>query len=381
MREYDYIVIGAGIIGLAVANEILEKEPNSKLLIIEKEADVGFGQTGNNSGVLHSGIYYNPRSLKSKLCVQGKRLWEEYCKTHALPLENTGKLIVATRDSELKELERLRNYARSINLSIEYWDAKKIKEVGGNGKNGIYIPSTKSIDFRLALHFLKTDILEKGGQIFFREEVDRLEKKLIRTKSGLHLTANNIVVSVGINVDKLMPNKNYFMFGFTGVYFKSKKLRNSNVLIYPAPNPTLPFLGIHTCKGDKKIEYFGPSAVPSFRNTPISFYGSPYFFRLGWYRLLLKYWKFGLKEIFTWLFKPLFKRQIEKVVTHKVKKLIHGFSGTRAQCISSKGDLVDDFVIEKKGDILTLRNVPSPAATSALAIAKHIYSKYYAQTK
>jgi L-2-hydroxyglutarate oxidase len=379
MREYDYIVIGGGIIGLSVANEILEQEPYSKLLLIEKEADVGFAQTGNNSGVLHSGIYYNPRSLKSKLCVQGKRLWEEYCKTHKLPIENTGKLIVATQVGELKELERLRNNARSINLSIEYWDSKKIKEVGGKGKHGIYIPSTKSIDFRLALHSLKTEIIKKGAQILFREEVDRLEKNLIRTKSGLHFTANNVVVSTGINVDTLAPSKNYFMFGFTGVYFKSKKLRNSNVLIYPAPNPTLPFLGIHTCKGDKKIEYFGPSAVPSFRNTPISFSGGPYFLRLGWYRVLFKYWKFGLKEILTWLFTSSFKRQVKKVVNYKIKKLIRGFSGTRAQCISSKGDLVDDFIIEKNGEILILRNVPSPAATSSLAIAKHIYSKYYAQ--
>jgi len=376
-QNYDYLIIGAGIIGLSIAKEIIDNEPCSKILILEKEPDAGFGQTGNNSGVLHSGIYYKPESLKSRLCIEGKILWEKFCEDQQIPIENTGKLIVATCKDEYAQLNRLKSNAKKINLSFEEWSREKITKHGGYGEQGIFIPSTKSIDFRLALHALKQYVLNRGVNIVFREKVVKIENKLVITKSKFSYSASEIIISAGINVDLLAPNSDYFIFGFTGLYFKSKKLRESNILIYPAPNPKLPFLGVHTCKAQEGFEYFGPSAVPSLKRTPISLKTRPYFLRLGTLRLLAKYWKFGLKEIYLSISKKAFLKEIRKVVSYKISSLDWGFSGTRAQCVSSKGELVDDFVIEKSNNMLILRNVPSPAATSSLSIAKHIYHFYY----
>lgn len=379
-NKVDYIIIGAGIIGLSIAREILINEKGSKVLVIEKESYLGAGQSGHNSNVIHSGIYYRSGSLKSKLCLHGKQLLEEFAKKNKIPLNDCEKIIVAKNIKEIKEVERLYKTSQEVGIPTTRVDKKQIGLIDQNikGIEGIIVHSTKTINYQEVLLALKNEIEAFGGQIQFRTSARKVEYDKVITDADCSIYANNIIIAMGLELDRIIKSKDYFTVGFTGRYLKSKKFRDSNILVYPAPNKDLPFLGVHTCHQDTLFEYYGPNAIFSLSKTPITYrnFFQNYFFKIGFYRVLIRHWQIGLKEILMTHYKKYFQKEVNKLITKEKLNLQFGFEGTRAQCISKKGELVEDFIIEKNKSLIILRNVPSPAATSCLAIAQHIYLNY-----
>ena len=372
---FDDIIVGAGIIGLSIGVEILKFDSSKNVLIIEKECDVGFGQTGNNSNVLHSGIYYKPGSLKSKLCIEGHKLWIKYCTERSIPITKTGKYIIATNSKEEEYISDLIYNAKNVDIPFREVEELELKNEGINGLKGIFVENTCSLDFRLALHSLKFDFIRMGGSILYEEKVKKINKGSVITESDKYFKSTKTIIAAGLGIDKIVSSEKYFNLGFNGYYYKTEKFRKSNVFVYPAPNPELPFLGVHSCRSTKITDYYGPNALPAFFKTPIS--KKPFFFRKGFYKLLFRLRKTGIDEILTSVFPFYFRKKINNLVRLGNRKITRGFVGTRAQCISSTGDLVDDFVIERNEELIVLRNVPSPAATSSLALAKYLYKNYY----
>lgn len=379
-NNVDYIIIGAGIIGLSIAREILINEKDSIVLVIEKESFLGAGQSGHNSNVIHSGIYYRSGSLKSKLCLQGKQLLEEFAKKNKIPLNDCEKIIVARNTEEIKEIDRLSKISKEVGIPTTRVGKKQIELIDPHikGIEAIIVHSTKTINYQEVLQALKKEIETLGGQIQFRTTARKVKDNRVITDANCSINANNIIIATGLDLDRIIKSKDYFTVGFTGRYLKSKKFRDSNILVYPAPNKDLPFLGVHTCHQDALFEYYGPNALFSLSKTPITYrnFFQNYFFKRGFYKVLIRHWQIGLKEIFITYFKKYFQKEVSKLITKEKLNFQFGFEGTRAQCISRKGELVDDFVIEKNKSLIILRNVPSPAATSCLAIARHIYIKY-----
>ena len=379
-NKVDYIIIGAGIIGLSIAREILINKKDSKVLMIEKESYLGAGQSGHNSNVIHSGIYYRSGSLKSKLCLQGKQLLEEFAKKNKITLNDCEKIIVARNIKEIKEVERLYKISQEVGIPTTRVGKKQIGLIDPHikGIEGIIVHSTKTINYQEVLQALKKEIETLGGQIQFRTTARKVKDDRVITDANCSIYANNIVIATGLDLDRIIKSKDYFTVGFTGRYLKSKKFRDSNILVYPAPNKDLPFLGVHTCHQDALFECYGPNALFSLSKTPITYknFFQNYFFKRGFYKVLIRHWQIGLKEILITHYKKYFQKEVNKLITKEKLNLQFGFEGTRAQCISKKGELVDDFVIEKNKSLIILRNVPSPAATSCLAIAQHIYLNY-----
>jgi len=372
-KPFEDIIIGGGIIGLSIGVELLKKYPSRRVLIIEKHRDVGYGQTGNNSNVLHSGIYYDPNSLKSKLCIEGNKLWKEYCINKHIPIQESGKYIIATNKIEEKSLNRLIENANSSNIPYRIVNQEELKNEKIKGKIGIFVKSTASLDFNIATQSLKSEFLKLGGSILFDEKVVQIDDGIVTTKSRLIIKCSKIILSAGLGVDSLYPSKNYFHLGFNGYYYKTPKFRKSDSLVYPAPNPQFPFLGIHSCRNSSHFEYFGPNALPSFINTP----EKQFLLKKGFYKLIWSLRRTGAKEILTSISSFFFKKEIKKLFEVTELNLSKGFVGTRAQCVSSNGELIDDFIIDGDNHVIVLRNVPSPAATSSLALAKFILNNYY----
>jgi len=388
------IIIGAGIVGLATALKLNEKLPFAKITILEKENDVSKHQTGNNSGVIHSGIYYKPDSLKAKNCVSGYKMLLKFCDENNIKYNLCGKVVVATNESEIEYLQTL--YKRGVEnglKNLKVLNEAELKEIEPfvKGIAGIYVPQTGIIDYKVVSQKMKEILISKGVEIKFNEEVIGIEKQnshqIIKTKTNNYET-DFVISCAGLQSDRVaLFTEDYLnvrIIPFRGEYYK---LRDSakhlvKTLIYPVPDPNFPFLGVHfTNLIDGGVEA-GPNAVFSFKRegyNKLSFNLTDTFQSFTWpgfIKVAKKYWHTGLGEFYRSFSKKAFIKALQKLIP-KIQKsdLTKGGAGVRAQACDKTGGLVDDFYLIEREDIIHILNAPSPAATASLAIGNFIAEK------
>ncbi len=388
---YDIAIIGGGIIGLTAAYECQQRFHDKKIIILEKEAELALHQTGNNSGVIHSGIYYKPGSLKATNCRNGIKKLLDFCDNNDIPYELCGKLIVATTDDEIPVLNNLYERGLANGLTdLKLLDASECKEIEPHvfAIKGIHSPSTGIIDYRTVCSKIAQKIVDNGGKVKFNSKVINIRQKnknnIIATRAD-EIESELVINCAGLYSDRVAQftqnNIDIKIIPFRGEYYKIKEEKKYLVknLIYPVPDPKFPFLGVHfTRRIDGAIEA-GPNAVLAFaregyKKSDIKFkdlteiFSYPAFWKLG-----KQYWKIGSSEMLRSFSKTLFVNALQKLIPEITKQdITTGGSGVRAQALTNGGELLDDFRIVRNGKIIHVLNTPSPAATSAFAIAENI---------
>ena len=389
--KYDVIVVGAGIVGLATALQLKKMKPALNILVVEKENKVAAHQTGNNSGVIHSGIYYKPGSLKAKNCIDGYHMLIDFCKEQNIPYDLCGKIIVATSEAELTALDNI--YQRGIENKLEglrYIDEKEIKvmEPHTTGIRGIVVPQTGIVDYKVVAQKYAEVFQNLGGELKLNTKVEGVKSNAegitITTNAGVFET-KLIINCAGLYCDKIaaytVADLQVKIVPFRGEYYSLKKEKRAlvNNLIYPVPDPNFPFLGVHfTRRIDGEIEA-GPNAVLAFqregyKKSQINL--SELFETFGWKgfrKVAAKYWKTGLGEFYRSYNKNAFTHALQKLLPEiKKEDLVPGGAGVRAQACDKEGGLIDDFYIKELPGQIHVLNAPSPAATSSLSIGKTV---------
>ncbi|QCR23919.1 L-2-hydroxyglutarate oxidase [Pontibacter sp. SGAir0037] len=396
VKKYDTIVIGAGLVGLSVAYHLKKKNPDAKVLVIEKEKDVAKHQSGNNSGVMHSGIYYAPGSLKAKNCIAGYNSLIEFADEHQIPYELCGKIIVATTPTEVVKLNDI--YERGINNGLQNLrklsSLQEIQEIEPHctGIKGIHVPQTGIIDYpKMAATLLSIYQNQYGGDTAFGERVIRIhnQNKGILVETDKHTySASNMVSCAGLFSDRVAnmteQENDLRIIPFRGEYYKLSKEKEYLVktLIYPVPDPSFPFLGVHFTRMIRGGVEAGPNAVLAFKREGYKFQDfnlkdtQETFSWPGFWKIAAKYGRTGLGEMYRSLSKAAFTKALQKLVPEiQESDLVPGGAGVRAQACDRNGKLIDDFDILKNNNIIHVRNAPSPAATSSLAIGKYIVNQ------
>jgi len=381
-------VVGAGIVGLAVARE-LARTRGATVTVLEKENRVGAHQTGHNSGVVHAGIYYPPGSLKARLCREGVALLRTYCAEHALPYEEVGKLVVASTRAERPRLAALAERARANGVpDIAELDGLALREVEPHavGVGAVHSPRTAIADFAAVARRLALDLGELGGSVRLGHPVRGIRQRA----GGVDVVAgkrrfgfDRLVVCAGLGTDAVaamagQPGE-VRIVPFRGEYYALSEAAGALVrgLIYPVPDPRYPFLGVHLTRHVGGEVLVGPNAVLALAYEGYKWRNFGNLRQiLGWpgtLRLARRHWRTGLKEIHGSLAKGAFVRAAQRYVPElTAADLRRAAGGVRAQAVARDGGLVDDFVVDVHDDIVLVRNAPSPAATSSLAIARHI---------
>ncbi|MDQ6692070.1 MAG: L-2-hydroxyglutarate oxidase [Candidatus Dormibacteraeota bacterium] len=390
-RRHDVIVVGAGILGLATARVLLRRRPGLRLLVLEKEASVGHHQSGHNSGVIHSGLYYQPGSLKAKLCLTGARLMTEFCDEHEIPYERCGKLIIASSESEKERLLELRRRGTANGVSgLEIVGPEGIRQIEPNARGllGLYSPTTAIVDYATVTQVLAREVERLGGTIATSTPVRAISPVadgVVVTTLHDKVEAASLVSCGGLFSDQLARMTggpaDPRIVPFRGDYLRLKPARRSMVrgLIYPVPDPALPFLGVHTTRRLNGEIWLGPNAVLAFARAGYRFSNlSPRDLAAtvlwpGFWRMARRYWQTSLGEMYRDLNRRAFVRELQRYLPELTEQDVEaGPSGVRAQALARNGTLVDDFVFTASGSVLHVRNAPSPGATSSLAIAAHI---------
>lgn len=389
--KYDIVIIGAGIIGLATGMKLLERFPNLNLAILEKDSKEGTQQSGHNSGVIHSGIYYKPRSLKAKFCVAGRASMTQFCNENGIPVRTCGKLIVATDMAGEDRLRALEERGRANQVEgLRFVDQDEMAEIEPHVKarKALYAPGTGIVDYRNVTSVYADRVKSLGGNIFFNTELNGSRiiglTTVLETSAGEYECSNTIncaglhsdlvAETMGVKVDlRIIP--------FRGEYYKLRKESEFLVkgLIYPVPDPAFPFLGVHLTQTMKGWVEAGPNAVlaakrEGYRKRDFSFSD---FVRTiafpGFWKMSLREWKTGLWEINRSLRKGVFLDSLQQLVPELSSDDLAGTgSGVRAQAVDSAGNLIDDFRIEESRGAIHVLNAPSPGATSSLVIGEHI---------
>jgi len=391
--DFDIVVIGGGIVGLASAYKIVLYHPDVRVAVLEKEEKLATHQTGHNSGVIHSGLYYEPGSNKARTCAKGRNELVTFAKEHNIPHEITGKIVVAAREKELANLEKIfRNGLENEIEGIEKIGPDEIRQAEPfcEGIAGIRVPCTGIIDFTKVAEKLSELIEAKaeGNKVLTSHKVTGFDKHDFYTNvvtSRGTLATRYIVNCAGLQSDRIAKadgiETGVRIVPFRGDYYELADEAKEKVkcLIYPVPDPAFPFLGVHfTRKIDGSVEC-GPNAVFSFKREG---YGKIDFsLRDSWdslshwgtWKMFLKNWKYGLGEYARAFSKKLFLRQLQRLIPSLAADDIKpGEAGVRAQAVGTNGELIDDFRIERQGNSIHVLNAPSPAATAALAIGDYI---------
>ncbi|XP_051819419.1 L-2-hydroxyglutarate dehydrogenase, mitochondrial [Antechinus flavipes] len=398
---YDVVVVGAGILGLAVARALLLRHPGLRVLVVEKEGAIAQHQTGHNSGVIHSGIYYLPESLKARLCVQGARLLYAYCDQRGIPYRRCGKLVVAVEQAELPQLHALHQRGlqnKVLGLRLLSPHDIQVREPHCRGLLALECPSTGIVDYgRVAAAFAE-DIREAGGSLCTNFEVSHLDLAhhwpevpiVLQSIWGAQVQAHFVVTCAGLHSDRVSQlsgcSSEPAIVPFRGDYLVLRPEKTFLVQgnIYPVPNPRFPFLGVHfTPRMDGSV-WVGPNAVLAFKRegySPLDFSFRDTWDSLrhsGLARLALRHAFFGASELYRALSLTATVRQLQKLIPEiTVRDVQRGPSGVRAQALDNLGNLVDDFVFDGGVGplafrVLHVRNAPSPAATASLAISEVI---------
>jgi 2-hydroxyglutarate dehydrogenase len=387
----DFAVVGAGIVGLAVARELLHRRPDARVTVLEQAATVGAHQTSHNSGVIHAGVYYPPGSLKARLCVEGAARLYDYCERNRIEAKKIGKLIIATGPSELPGLDELERRARANGVpGIRRLGADEIRELEphATGVAALHSPNTGIVDFHAVCERLADDVREAGGELRLGWRVDGVREqngsvRLLGSEDAVEasgaifcagLWSDRMAVRAGASPDpRIVP--------FRGSYLRLRPERRELVrgLIYPVPDPALPFLGVHLTPHFDGEVLLGPSALlvgarDAYRLSRVRF--KDLIDTLAWpgsWRMARRWWQTGLREIHMAASRRAFAAEAARYVPAlEPGDLLPAFAGVRAQTVGRDGRLIDDFVLSSTARTVHVRNAPSPAATSSLALAARI---------
>jgi (S)-2-hydroxyglutarate dehydrogenase len=389
--RFDVIIIGAGIVGLAIGREITTRFPRLRLLILEKENRIARHQSGHNSGVIHSGIYYKPGSLKAKLCVEGAREMVEFCREQGIAHQICGKVIVATRAAEIPRLEELRRRGEANGLTgLRILGPEELREIEPHASRvrAIFVPSTGITDYAAVCAKYAELISARGGTILTDAGVIGIKRRAkevtVETVRG-EFEAACIINCAGLFSDRISAmageRPDVIIVPFRGEYYDLIPERVSLVrgLIYPVPDPQFPFLGVHLTRRINGTVDAGPNAVLAFRRegyqrTDFSLRDLTTTFAFpGFWRMASRHWRYGLGEFRRSFSKTAFLRALQHLLPElRENDLTPAGSGVRAQALRRDGTLVDDFQFVATERMLHVLNVPSPAATASIAIARYI---------
>jgi (S)-2-hydroxyglutarate dehydrogenase len=387
-------VIGGGIIGLAVARELIRSNPRASVCVLERGPEIATHQTGHNSGVIHAGVYYLPGSLKARLCVEGARELYEYCERRGIASERCGKVIVATDASELRRLDELQRRGDANGVrGLRRVDGAGIQklEPHARGIAGLYSPDTGIVDFAAVARAYAQDVRDAGATVATACEVQgvKVSGRSLRLTHRYGVTAaTHAIFCAGAWADRLAvaagANPDPRIVPFRGAYLRVKPERRQLVrsLIYPVPDPSLPFLGVHLTRRIDGELLIGPSALlagarDAYRLTTVR--RRDLLDTLAWpgtWRMLASWWATGVTELRHALMRSAYVRAAARYVPElRVQDVEPAFAGVRAQALARDGRLVDDFVFSRTDRALHVRNAPSPAATSSLAIARYVVAE------
>ncbi|MGA0845611.1 MAG: L-2-hydroxyglutarate oxidase [Luteolibacter sp.] len=390
MKPYDHAVIGGGIVGLATARELCLQSPRSKVVVIEKESASAKHQSGRNSGVIHSGIYYRPGSLKAEYCKEGAKAMVEYCSERGIPVRSCGKLIVANHDREIAALRRLYNNANSSGIEVDWICGERAREIEPNVTclEALHVRSTAITNYPAVCQAMADDIRNSGGDICFEQNVinivDSGGMRFIETCRDV-FPARHIINCAGLHSDRIgrmngrLPRAK--IIPFRGEYFRlaPEKSNMINGMIYPAPDERLPFLGAHFTKMIDGSVHAGPNAVLAFKREgyrKTDFAAGDLIETLsysGFWKMAAENLASGLAEMRRSILKTYFVKSLRQMVPQiGPDDLVPCGAGVRAQAVFSDGRLVDDFLIEQGPGYLNVINAPSPAATASLIIGRHL---------
>ena len=389
--QYDIVIIGGGILGLSTAMQLLERSPQWRVAVVEKEEELATHQTGHNSGVMHSGIYYRPGSRKAQFCVAGLNNMIKFCEENEIEFQQCGKVIVALHESELGRLQDLyeRGTANGVR-DLEIVGPERLKEIEPHtaGVRALWAPHTGILDFTKVAAAFANKFQQAGGDIFTGAAVKKITRSTgsvaLETTKGT-LQAKYLINCAGLYADKVASmtgeNIGVRIIPFRGEYYTLRQESHHLVsgLIYPVPDPQFPFLGVHFTRNIKGHVEAGPNAVMAlrregYRKRDFSLGDSlgnlayP-----GFWKMALKYWKIGMGEVYRSYSRRVFLRDLQRLLPEiQNSDLASGGSGVRAQAVAKDGSLLDDFSIIQSGDAIHVLNAPSPGATSSLAIGEHI---------
>lgn len=387
---FDVVIVGAGIVGLATARELRRRYPNVRLAILDKEPEPGLHQSGHNSGVLHAGVYYKPGSLKAELCVQGKAAMERFADEHGIRYEACGKLIVALDESELGRLADLEARGRANAVpGLRMVGPEELREIEPHaaGIRALYSPGTGIIDFGQVVRTLARLLAESGVEFFYRHEVTgvvaRGDRQVAQCTEG-EVETRRLISCAGLHSDRVArqtTDTDVQIIPFRGDYYTLKPEARylCRGLIYPVPDPSLPFLGVHFTKRVDGEVWAGPNAVlatarEGYRRTDVDLRDLLETVRYpGFAKLARTWWRTGAAEVWRDVVKRAFVKDLQRYVPEiRSDQLTFGPSGVRAQAVDRHGALVDDFKLAGDATSLHVLNAPSPAATASLAIAERL---------
>ena len=389
-----FVVVGGGILGLATARQLVISDPHTEVVVLERESALAQHQTAHNSGVVHAGIYYAPGSLKARLCRRGLGLLRDFCAERGLPYEACGKVVVAVDEREIKPLRRLEERATENGVpSLRWLEQSELTQVEPyvTGVAGLYSPETAIADFAAVARAYASDVTSAGGQIRTGASVTRVHQNghnpKVELSDGLMVEADRVIVCAGLQADRLAmasgepPEPR--IVPFRGEYWQLRPERAHLVrgLIYPVPDPTLPFLGVHLTRKIDGTVVLGPNAILSTGRHAYDrrqFVLRDTYEALSWpgtLRMLRRHWRAGVGEVIRSVSKRQFVAEVARYVPAVgVQDVLPAPAGVRAQAIDRDGSLVDDFRLSTHGNVTWVRNAPSPAATSSLAIAEELVS-------
>jgi L-2-hydroxyglutarate oxidase len=391
---FDYVVIGGGIVGVSTAWQLQQEFPDRTILLLEKEKELAFHQTGHNSGVIHSGIYYEPGSLKADFCKAGLTATIEFCNAHDIPFEQCGKLLVATNELENSRLAALEERARQNRIEVALLDANALRtlEPRVEGIGALHVPSTGIVDYRQVSEHMARLFRDLGGEIRLGAEVTGLSENRdsieIRTSTGDSIQAGYLVSCSGLMADRVARmldiNIDFQVIPYRGEYYRLPADKTDIVshLIYPVPDPDLPFLGVHLTRMIDGAVTVGPNAVQGWKregygaiNVNLKDVLSMVRFP-GFWKVTSRNFRTGIAETRDSLWKPGYLKRVRKYCPSiELKDLLPYPAGIRAQAVSSDGTLIHDFLFAETRRSLHVCNAPSPAATAAIPIGQHIVRK------
>ncbi|EMN5861314.1 L-2-hydroxyglutarate oxidase [Pluralibacter gergoviae] len=394
---HDFVIIGGGIIGMSTAMQLIDLYPDARMVLLEKESGPAHHQTGHNSGVIHAGVYYTPGSLKAKFCLAGNRATKAFCDENGIRYDTCGKMLVATSTLEMERMKALWERTAANGLEREWLSAAELKEREPNitGMGGIFVPSSGIVSYREVTAAMAKNFQRKGGEIVYNAEVTALKEHasgvVVHTGDGREFEGSTLITCSGLMADRLVKmlgvEPGFIICPFRGEYFRLAPQHNQivNHLIYPIPDPAMPFLGVHLTRMIDGSITVGPNAVLAFkregyRKRDISLSDMLEMFGSGGIRRVLQNnLRSGLGEMKNSLCKSGYLKLVQKYCPSLTQQDLQPYpAGVRAQAVSPDGKLIDDFLFVTTPRSIHTCNAPSPAATSALPIGAHIVSKVQA---
>ncbi|PMR71572.1 L-2-hydroxyglutarate oxidase [Halomonas heilongjiangensis] len=395
----DFIIIGGGILGMSTAMQLAEAYPDRRLLLLEKEEGPARHQSGHNSGVIHAGVYYTPGSLKARFCLEGNRATKAFCATHGIAYDECGKLLVATNALEMQRMEALWERTAANGLEREWLDAEALREREPNitGLGAIFVPSSGIVDYARVTEAMADEFERRGGQLHYGHRVTGLDERpgevVVHTTQG-EFSARYLVTCAGLMADRVVRmlgrNPGFTICPFRGEYYRlpARHDRIVNHLIYPIPDPAMPFLGVHLTRMIDGGVTVGPNAVlalkrEGYHKNDVSLTDMARMFsNPGILRALGGSLRPGLSELKNSLFKRGYLEQVRKYCPSLTLEDLGPWpAGVRAQAVSRGGKLIDDFLFVNTRRTVNVCNAPSPAATSAIPIGAHIVDKVKEQVR